>query len=134
MDCSLPRLLCPRDSPGKNTGMGCQFLLHGICPNAGVEPRSPALQADSLPSGPLGPTCFPPECVLRAILLLLSQGLPKESPIPTSKPTENVRSYETPAMRGLCTCEDAGSAPTPRKCTAEPEGLTLGTCLSTLKF
>ena len=23
------RLLCPRDSPGKNTGVGCHFLLHG---------------------------------------------------------------------------------------------------------
>ena len=22
-----PRLLCPWDSPGKNTGVGCQFLL-----------------------------------------------------------------------------------------------------------
>ena len=24
------RLLCPWDSPGKNTGMGCYFLLQGI--------------------------------------------------------------------------------------------------------
>ena len=23
------RLLCPWDSPGKNTGVGCHFLLHG---------------------------------------------------------------------------------------------------------
>ena len=23
-------LLCPRDSPGKNTGVGCHFLLQGI--------------------------------------------------------------------------------------------------------
>ena len=30
MDCSLPRLLCPWDSPGKNTGLGCHFLLQGI--------------------------------------------------------------------------------------------------------
>ena len=27
MDCSLPRLLCPWDCPGKNTGVGCHFLL-----------------------------------------------------------------------------------------------------------
>ena len=26
------RLLCPWDSPGKNTGVGCHFLLHGIFP------------------------------------------------------------------------------------------------------
>ena len=28
----LARLLCPRDSPGKNTGVGCYFLLQGIFP------------------------------------------------------------------------------------------------------
>ena len=27
MDCSLTRLLCPWDSPGKNTGVGCHCLL-----------------------------------------------------------------------------------------------------------
>ena len=26
----LPRLLCPWDSPGKNSGVGCHFLLQGI--------------------------------------------------------------------------------------------------------
>ena len=26
------RLLCPRDFPGKNTGVGCRFLLQGIFP------------------------------------------------------------------------------------------------------
>ena len=30
-----PRLLCPWDSPGKNTGMGCHFLLQGIFPTQG---------------------------------------------------------------------------------------------------
>ena len=31
MDCMLPtRLLCPWDSPGKNTGVSCLFLLQGI--------------------------------------------------------------------------------------------------------
>ena len=25
------RLLCPWDSPGKNTGVGCHFLLHAAC-------------------------------------------------------------------------------------------------------
>ena len=30
MDCSLPRLFCPWDYPGKNTGVGCYFLLQGI--------------------------------------------------------------------------------------------------------
>ena len=29
------RILCAWDSPGKNTGMGCHFLLQGIFPNQG---------------------------------------------------------------------------------------------------
>ena len=27
--------LCPWDSPGKSTGVGCHFLLHGIFPTQG---------------------------------------------------------------------------------------------------
>ena len=30
VDCSLPGYLCPLDSPGKNTEVGCHFLLQGI--------------------------------------------------------------------------------------------------------
>ena len=29
------RLLCPWDSPGKNTGVGCRALLQGIFPTQG---------------------------------------------------------------------------------------------------
>ena len=38
MDCS-PRLLCPWDSPGKNTGVGCHALLQEIFPTQGSNPR-----------------------------------------------------------------------------------------------
>ena len=31
-------LLCPWGSPGKNTGVGCHFLLQGIFPNQGSNP------------------------------------------------------------------------------------------------
>ena len=44
------RLLCPWDSPGKNTGEGYHFLLQRIfLPRdwTRIEPGSPALQADS---------------------------------------------------------------------------------------
>ena len=34
--------------------MGCHFLLPGNLPDPGIKPRSPALQADSLPSEPPG--------------------------------------------------------------------------------
>ena len=30
------RLLCPWDFPGKNTGVGCHFLLQGIFPTQGL--------------------------------------------------------------------------------------------------
>ena len=33
------RLLCPCDSPGKNTGVGCPFLLQGIFPTQGSNPH-----------------------------------------------------------------------------------------------
>ena len=32
------RLLCPWDSPGMNTGVGCDALLQGIFPDSGIEP------------------------------------------------------------------------------------------------
>ena len=35
MDCSPPRLLCPWNSPGKNTGVDYHFLLQGIFPTQG---------------------------------------------------------------------------------------------------
>ena len=45
-------LYSPWNSPGQNTGVGSLFLLQGSLLNPGVEPRSPALQADSLPAEP----------------------------------------------------------------------------------
>jgi len=48
------RFLCPWNFPGKNTGVGCYFLLQRILPDPGIKSGSPALQADSLPSEPLG--------------------------------------------------------------------------------
>ena len=46
------------DSPGANTGVGCHALLQGNLPNPETEPRSSALQADSLPSEPAGKPYF----------------------------------------------------------------------------
>ena len=47
------KLPFPWDSPGKNTGVGCQALLQGVFLTQGSKshlPSSPALQADSLPT------------------------------------------------------------------------------------
>jgi len=53
MNCSPPtRLLCPWNSPGKNTGMGCHFLLQRIFPTQGSNLCLLHVlhsQADSLP-------------------------------------------------------------------------------------
>ena len=54
MDCGPPGSSVHGDSPGRNTRVGCQALLQVNLPNPGIEPRSPALQADSLPSEPPG--------------------------------------------------------------------------------
>ena len=51
------RLLCPWDTPGKNTGVGCHFLLQGIFPPQGSNPSLLCLrhwQAGSLPLAPPG--------------------------------------------------------------------------------
>ena len=50
-DCLRPQgLYSPWDSPGQNTGVPSP----GHLPNPGIKPRSPALQADSLPAEPPG--------------------------------------------------------------------------------
>ena len=49
--------LCPWDSPGKDTGVGCHFLLQGIFLTQGLNPRLLRLlhwQAGSLPLVPPG--------------------------------------------------------------------------------
>ena len=50
VDCSL----CPGNSPDKKTGVGSHSFLQGIFPTQEIDPRSPTLQADSLPSEPPG--------------------------------------------------------------------------------
>ena len=54
------RLLCPWNFPGKNTRVGCHFLLQGIFPIQGSNPRVLSLlhwQVDSLPQVPPGKPC-----------------------------------------------------------------------------
>ena len=55
------RLLCPRDFPGKNTGVGCHYFLQGIFPTQGWNPCFLHWQVGSLPSEPPGK----PGCVHR---------------------------------------------------------------------
>ena len=67
-------LLCPWNFPGKNTGVGCQFLLQGIYSTQGWNLRLLRLlhwQVDSLPLAPPGK-------------LLLIRGFYKSMPCSTS--------------------------------------------------
>ena len=50
----LFRLYSLWNSPGQNTGVGSLSLLQGNLPNPATNPRSPTLQADSLPAEPQG--------------------------------------------------------------------------------
>ena len=55
IDCALPGSSVHRDSPGKNTGVGCYPLLQGIFPTQGSNPHLLCLlhwQAGSLPLAP----------------------------------------------------------------------------------
>ena len=45
MDLQLARLLCPWNSPGKNTGLGCHFPLQGNLPDPRIKPASLAFPA-----------------------------------------------------------------------------------------
>ena len=49
MDYSPPGSSVHGDSPGKNTGVGCHFLLQGDLPYLGIKPRSPAWETNSSP-------------------------------------------------------------------------------------
>ena len=52
-DSLRPHGYSPWNSPGQNTGAG-SFSFSRDLPNPGIEPRSPPLQADSLPAGTPG--------------------------------------------------------------------------------
>ena len=53
-DSLWPQRLAHQAPPGKNYWSGLGFPSPGDLPDPGTEPRSPTLQADSLPSEPLG--------------------------------------------------------------------------------
>ena len=61
----------PWNSPGQNTGVGQPFPSLGDLPNTRIEPRSPALQADSLPQGKPNLKEITPEYSLEGLMLKL---------------------------------------------------------------
>ena len=59
MDCSQPGSTVHGDSPGKNSGVGCRFLLQGIFPTLESNLCLLHWQADSLPLAPTWVSPFP---------------------------------------------------------------------------
>ena len=66
----VSRLLCPWDSPGKNTGVGCHFLLTGDLSDPGMEPAVPALTGGFFTTEPPGKSQirFCGVCVSRSVV------------------------------------------------------------------
>ena len=58
MDCSPLRLLCPRNSPDKNTGVGCHSLFQGIFHTQGSNPGLLHCRRIFLPHEPPGKPIF----------------------------------------------------------------------------
>ena len=86
MDCSLARLLIPWEFSRQEYWSGLPFSSSEDLPDPGIEPQSPTLQADSLPSEPPGkpvstlqrpisPFSFPLS-LLFGILAHFPQGFP----------------------------------------------------------
>ena len=78
----FPRLLCPWDFPGKNTGVGCYFLLQGIFWTWGLNLQFLRWQVDSLPLNHLGS----PMSIARVSNFSLDDAFtpPKAQPSPSS--------------------------------------------------
>ena len=73
MDYNLPGFFVHGNSSGKNTG-GLACPSPGDLPNPGIEPRSSALQVDSLPSEPPGKPKYgniKPKFIVKAALVSL---------------------------------------------------------------
>ena len=92
-------LLCPWDSPGKNTGVGSHFLLQGIFPTQGSNPSILCLlhwQVDSFPLALLGYyshldhyPCSPPVISLPAMQETWVQSLDWEDSLEKGKATHS---------------------------------------------
>ena len=84
VNCSPPGFSVHGDFPGKNTGVGCHFLLQGIFPTQGLNPHLPHQQVDSSPLSHLGSPresiplliYFCRHHILRSFILIHSNNLP----------------------------------------------------------
>ena len=90
-------LYTPRNSPGKNTGVGSHSLLQRIFPTQRSKPESPTLQADSLPAEPPGK---PRQSLLISPQLPQSPTTSNAFSVSTDLPTIDIQHKETPTICG----------------------------------
>ena len=84
-DCSPPdSLLCPWDFPGKNTSVGCHFLLQGNLSGQGIESESPALAGrfftTELPGNPVNSVQFSRSVVSAQLCPTLCNPMNRSTP------------------------------------------------------
>ena len=110
------RLLCPWESPGKNTGVGCHFLLRGIFLTQGSNPhlqRLLHLQADTSPLCLVGSHCW---------LLGLPQSLLWELPVLCRMFSSTLDFYPLDANRTLTLAQTVLIKNVSRNCEMPPGG------------
>ena len=76
MDCSPPGSSVHGDSPGRNTGVGCHFLLQGIFLTQGLNPCLLHWQAGSLPLGATGEALYMTQITQKVFFSPLFSVLP----------------------------------------------------------
>ena len=70
----------PWSALGQNTGVSSLSLLQGDLPNPGIKPRSPTVQANSLPAEPQGKPCII-KSVYHSLLYLLPWVVQEFDPV-----------------------------------------------------
>ena len=101
------RLLCPWDSPGKNTGVGCHALLQGIFLTQGSNPHLLCLLRWQEGSFPTSATCKD-----QHMLISLPFDRLPPSPPRTSLPVWNILTYKN-SFRGSHSMEWVKDSPSP---------------------
>ena len=80
MDCSFPRLLCPKDFPCKNTRVGCHFLLQGFFPTRNWTCNLLHWQVGSLPLNHLRSPCDIQYCSVTQLCLATCDPMDSSTP------------------------------------------------------
>ena len=78
------RLLCPWDSPGKNTGVGCHLLLQGVFMTQGSNLCLLRWQVNSLPLNHLGKTIISYYYKTSSNIRISSRNFCSRSPSPNT--------------------------------------------------